>query len=316
MDRRGGESGPGSAASAGDGVNVRVIARLDIKGPNVVKGVHLEGLRIVGRPEHLASRYYQDGVDELIYLDQVASLYGRNNLDETVRRSAEQIFVPLTVGGGIRTVEDIHRLLRAGADKVAINTAAIKNPELIREGARAFGSQCIVLYVEAKSRAPGRYECLTDNARERTGIDVMEWVRKAVDLGAGEILLTSVDREGTGKGYDLELTARVAQEVGVPVIASGGAGNSEHVRQVIAESKADAVCAASIFHYALLEEMRIDVDHFEEGNVEFLKKALPIPTLGRRHITEVRIPELKAFLGQSGIPVRQLRPAFSSVATA
>lgn len=296
-------------------MNVRVIARLDIKGPNLVKGVHLEGLRVLGRPEWFAARYYQDGADELIYLDQVASLYGRNNLVEIVSRAAEQIFIPMTVGGGVRSVEDIHRLLRAGADKVAINTAAIKNPQLIRQGALAFGSQCIVLYIEAKRRASGRYECLTDNAREVSGVDVFEWAQRAVDLGAGEILLTSVDQEGTGKGYDVELVARVAQSVKVPVIAAGGAGNPEHVRRVIVEGKADAVCAASIFHYAMVEEMekRPEPFRFEEGNVEFLKGTLPLSTLSRRQITATQIPGLKAFLKQSGIHVRDFQNEYQRI---
>jgi len=279
-------------------MSVRIIPRLDIKGPHLVKGVHLEGLRILGLPELFAERYYQDGADELIYLDQVASLYGRNHLAEIVSRAAERIFIPLTVGGGVRSVQDIQALLRAGADKIAINTAAISRPELIREGSRAFGSQCIVLYVEAKQRAPGSYECLTDNARERTGLDVFEWVQRAAELGAGEILLTSVDREGTGKGYDLELVSRVAGLVDIPVIASGGAGDVAHVQQVIDEGCADAVCAASLFHYALTDEMAgaLQPERFTEGNVEFLKRALPLTSLGRRHINPIRIPALKARL--------------------
>ena len=297
-------------------MSIRIIPRLDIKGPNLVKGVHLEGLRVLGKPEQFAPYYYQEGADELIYLDTVASLYGRNNLSEIVTRAAEHIYIPLTVGGGIRSVQDIQALLRAGADKVAINTAAIRNPELIREGARAFGSQCIVLYVEAKRRGPGRYECLTDNARERSGVDVFEWVRRAVDLGAGEILLTSVDREGTGKGYDLELTAKVAALVEVPVIASGGAGNPEHIRAVITDGRADAVCAASLFHYGAVEEMRRRAQTFEEGNVEFLKGALPIPTLGRQAISPTRISELKRLLHETGISVRRPRQARQPVLTA
>jgi cyclase len=287
-------------------VIVRIIPRLDIKGPNVVKGVHLEGLRVVGLPEDFAKAYYEQGADELVYLDQVASLYGRNNLEGIVRRTAEQVFIPLTVGGGIRTLEDIQQLLRAGADKVAINTGAIRNPDLIRQGAQAFGSQCIVLYVEAKERGTGKYECLTDNARERSGLDLFDWVKKAVDLGAGEILLTSVDREGTGKGYDLELTAKVSTSTGVPVIASGGAGEPQHIAEAITLGKADAVCAASIFHYALIEEMEVRSERFEEGNIEFLQRKLPIPTLGRRRIQQTSIPELKAFFNEKGIPIRKI----------
>ena len=244
----------------------------------------------------------------------MASLYGRNNLVDIVSRAAERLFIPLTVGGGVRSVEDIHRLLRAGADKVAINTAAIKNPQLIREGAQAFGSQCIVLYIEAKQRAPGRYECLTDNARERTGKDVFEWVREAVDLGAGEILLTAVDREGTGQGYDVELTAKVSAMVDIPVIASGGAGTPAHVLAAISAGQADAVCAASIFHYRIAQEGGGPVDRFEEGNVEFLKGKFALPVEGGEPIQPTTITELKSFLHEAGVPVRRIRETVAAQA--
>ena len=169
------------------GHTTRIIPRLDIKGPNVVKGVHLEGLRVVGDPAELALRYYEEGADELLYMDIVASLYGRNNLLPIVERTAREIFVPLTVGGGVRTMEDIYKLLRAGADKVAINTAAVRNPPFIRQAAKTFGSQCIVVSIEAKLREPGRWEALTDNGREKTGIDACEWALRAAELGAGEV---------------------------------------------------------------------------------------------------------------------------------
>lgn len=290
-------------------MSVRIIPRLDIKGPNLVKGVHLEGLRVLGRPEDFALKYYEAGADELIYIDMVASLYGRNNLAEIVSRAAEQIYIPLTVGGGIRTVEDIQKILRAGADKVAINTAALRNPQLIRDGARAFGSQCIVLYVEAKKRESGQYECLTDNAREKTGVSVFDWIRRAVDLGAGEILLLSVDQEGTGKGYDTELVRQAASLVNVPVIATGGAGNQDHVSEVILEGKADAVCAASILHYKIVEEMGMSGPvRYEEGNVEYLNKRLPIADFGRKNIKTVSIPKLKSHLISQGIHCRRVYP--------
>lgn len=275
--------------------NYRIIPRLDIKGPNVVKGVHFEGLRVLGRPELFASIYYEDGADELIYIDTVASLYGRNNLEEIVRKTAEKIFIPLTVGGGVRSVKDMENLLRAGADKIAINTAAILNPALISEGAKVFGSQCIVLSVQAKERGPGKYECLTDNAREETGIDVFDWVRRAVDLGAGEILLTSVDRDGTGRGYDIGLTSTVAMMVSVPVIASGGAGCIRHVQDVVDLGKADAVCAASIFHYGLIDRSA-DFDDYGEGNIEFLKNRLPVAKYERKDIRPTTISALKKHL--------------------
>lgn len=228
---------------------VRVIARLDIKGPNVVKGVHLEGLRIVGKPGELARRYYEQGVDEIVYMDIVASLYGRNNILAVVEEAARDVFVPLTVGGGIRSLNDIVAALRSGADKVAINTAAIGRPAFLKEAAEALGSQCIVLSVEAKRRAPGKWEALTDNGREATGVDVLDWVAEAERLGAGEILVTSVDQEGTKTGFDVELIAAVHERVRIPVIACGGAGSPEHVGSLVETGAVDAVACASIFHY-------------------------------------------------------------------
>jgi imidazole glycerol-phosphate synthase subunit HisF len=238
--------------------NVRLIARLDIKGPNLIKGVHLEGLRVIGDPQHYAKRYYEAGIDELIYMDTVASLYGRNNLTEIVRSAARDVFVPMTVGGGVRSVADAKTLLRAGADKVAVNTAAVRRPELVTEIAHHFGSQCMVLSIEAKRTAPGRWEAYTDNGREKTGLDVADWVRRGVDLGAGEILLTSVDQEGTRKGFDIELLRTVSGLVQVPVIASGGMGKPEHVVDVVRLGSADAVAIADAFHYGRysVEEVR------------------------------------------------------------
>lgn len=228
---------------------VRIIARLDIKGPNVVKGVHLEGLRVVGKPGELARRYYEQGVDEIVYMDIVASLYGRNNILAVVEEAARDVFVPLTVGGGIRSLDDIVAALRSGADKVAINTAAIAQPGFLKEAAEALGSQCIVLSVEAKQRAPGKWEALTDNGRETTGVDVLDWVVEAERLGAGEILITSVDQEGTKGGFDSALISAVHERVRIPVIACGGAGTPEHVRALVATGTVDAVACASIFHY-------------------------------------------------------------------
>lgn len=227
----------------------RIIPRLDVKGPNVVKGIHLEGLRVVGKPGELARRYYEQGADEILFMDIVASLYGRNNILSVVEEAARDIFVPLTVGGGIRDIEDIALALRSGADKVAINTAAIARPDFLDEAARTFGSQCIVLSLEAKRRAAGEWEALTDNGRERTGRDVLDWVVEAQSRGAGEILVTSVDREGTRKGFDLDLLDRVHERVRVPVIACGGAGGPEDVAAAIDRCAADAVCCASILHY-------------------------------------------------------------------
>lgn len=284
--------------------NIRIIARIDIKGPNVVKGVHLEGLRVIGRPELFADMYYRGGVDEIIYIDSVASLYGRNNLEEIVKRTAEKIYVPLTVGGGIRNVDDVKRLLRAGAEKVAVNTAAINNPKLITDIAKVFGAQCIVVSIQAIKRGEGKYECLTDTGRETTGKDVFEWVKEVYDYGVGEILLTSVNREGTGSGYDIELVQKVSDMVSIPVIAHGGAGSVEHFKDVIVNGKADAVSAASIFHYALAEYMAKNNDYKEEGNIDFLKQALTTVGFGRKNIHPATVLQVKEYLLKEGISCR------------
>ena len=229
--------------------NIRLIARLDIKSPNLIKGVHLEGLRVIGNPQDYAYRYYVQGVDELIYMDTVASLYGRNHLAGIIKEAVKNIFVPLTVGGGIRSVEDAAAVLRAGADKIAINTAAVANPDLITQIAERFGSQCVVLSVEAKQQSNQLWEVLTENGRERSGRDVTEWVDEAVGRGAGEILLTSIDREGTRKGFDVDLLRAVAQSVTVPVIASGGMGIPEDAIDAVTYGCADAVAMADILHF-------------------------------------------------------------------
>ena len=233
-------------------MKIRFIPRLDIKGPNLIKGIHLEGLRVIGDPQAFARRYYEQGADELLYVDVVASLYGRNSLHDIVKLTARDVFVPLTVTGGIRSTDDVREILRAGADKVGINTAATKRPELIREVARRFGSQCMVLSIEAKRLGPGRWEAYADNGREPTGLDVIEWAQRGVELGAGEILLTSVDREGTREGFDCELVAAVSALVPVPVIASGGMGKSVDAVQVVREGRADAVAMADVLHYGRL----------------------------------------------------------------
>jgi imidazole glycerol-phosphate synthase subunit HisF len=252
--------------------NIRLIARLDVKGPNLIKGIHLEGLRVIGSPNEYALRYYLQGVDELIYMDCVASLYGRNHLGDIVKAAAKDIFVPMTVGGGIRSVEDATEILRAGADKVAVNTAAVANPQLITDIAQRFGSQCMVLSIEAKQVGLDQWEVYTDNGRERTGLDVIEWIKRGVSMGAGEILLTSVDREGTRKGFDVALIKAVSAEVAVPVIASGGMGKSEDLLAVVNEGGADAVAMADILHYkraeignirAVAENAGLGVRHYE-----------------------------------------------------
>jgi len=238
--------------------SIRLIARLDIKGPNLIKGIHLEGLRVIGSPNEHALSYYLQGADELIYMDCVASLYGRNHLGEIIKAAAHDIFVPMTVGGGIRSVDDATEILRAGADKVAVNTAAVATPQLITDISRRFGSQCMVLSIEAKQVSQDHWEVYTDNGRERTGLDVVEWAKRGVSMGAGEILLTSVDREGTRKGFDVNLVKAVSGQVAVPVIASGGMGKPEDLLAVVNQGCADAVAMADILHYkrANISEIR------------------------------------------------------------
>ena len=292
-----------------DPPKIRIIPRLDIKGPNLVKGVHFEGLRVLGKPQHFARFYYEQGADELLYMDAVASLYGRNSLLDIVRRTAEEIFIPLTVGGGLRSVDDIRTVLRAGADKVSINTAAIQRPQLIREASRTFGSSTIVISIEAHRTPDGKYEAYVEYGRERTGIDAFAWALQAEELGAGELVVTSIDREGTGKGYDLELTRRIADSVSIPVIAAGGAGKAEHVAEVVSDGHANAVSAASVLHYGCLRRAEFQSSDFQsEGNVEFLKHG---ERFGR--IEPTTIPEIKSRFRDAGIACR---PAPESRASA
>lgn len=230
---------------------MRVITRLDIKGPHVVKTVHAEGLRVVGDPAALAEHYYAEGIDELVYMDIVASLYQRNLDFEQLKAISQNVFIPITAGGGIRSLNDIGMALHAGADKVAINTYAIRNPEFLREATEKFGSQCVVLSVEAKKISEGKWEAYTDGGREKTGVDVLEWVAQCIKIGIGEILLTSIDKDGTRSGYDLDLIRAVEDISSVPVIAHGGAGNIEDVLAAV-HTGADAVSASSIYHYNLI----------------------------------------------------------------
>lgn len=238
--------------------NIRLIARLDIKGPNLIKGIHLEGLRVIGNPNDYAKKYYESGVDEIIYMDTVASLYGRNNLSDIVKKTVKDVYIPITVGGGLRSIDDVKYLLRCGAEKVAINTAATKNPELITEVSRKFGSQCMVLSIEAKRNGDKSWEVYTENGRQKTGMSVLDWAKKGEELEAGEILLTSVDYEGTKKGFDYELIKQVSESVSIPVIASGGMGCLDDVSKAVNESSADAVAMADVLHYERLnlEEIR------------------------------------------------------------
>lgn len=247
----------------------RIIARLDIKGDKLIKSVQLDGVRVVGDPRECAQRYYQQGADELIFMDAVASLYGRNHLADVIQYTAESVFVPLTVGGGLRSLDDVDKALRAGADKVAINTAAILRPEFITEVSREFGSQCMVLQIDAKRNNLGDWEVYVDGGREPTGRNVVDWVKMGVELGAGEILLTSVDQEGTRLGFDIELYQTISKDVPVPVIASGGMGSVQDLIDVIRKGKPDAVAMAHILH-----------------------------------VDKVPLEEIKAGISEAGIPVR------------
>jgi len=248
----------------------RIIPCLDVTGGRVVKGVQFLELRDAGDPVEIAESYDRQGADELTFLDITASSDGRDTMVDVVRRTAERVFMPLTVGGGIRVVEDIRRMLNAGADKVSINTAAVHNPEFVREAAERFGSQCTVVAIDARQvPGEGRWEVYTHGGRKPTGIDVLEWATKMQSYGAGEILLTSMDRDGTRDGFDLELTRAVSDAVDVPVIASGGVGNLQHLVDGVQQGGADAVLAASIFHFG-----------------------------------EYSVAEAKAFMAAQGVPVR------------
>lgn len=288
-------------------MNRRLIARLDIKGPNLVKGIHLEGLRVLGRPEDFARYYSDQGADELLYMDIVASLYNRNSLSEIITRTAQECFIPLTVGGGLRTLDDIRKVLRAGADKIAINTAAVKNPHFIEEAALRFGSSTVVVSIEAIRQSNGTYLAYTENGREHTGLEVREWAYKAQSLGAGEILLTSVDKEGTGTGMDLELTALVSKELSIPVIASGGVGNIKHVEQVLKETEVSAIALASLIHYEFVQSHSLGDVSSIEGNTEFRRNGTIATS-----IEPCNFHSLKGSLRDAGISVR---PSPMQVAT-
>lgn len=257
--------------------NARVIARLDIKQEHLIKGVHLEGWRKIGNPGDHTRRYYAEGADELLYMDVVASLYGRNNLTHIVELAAHDVFVPMCVGGGVRSLEDADRLLRSGADKIAINTAAIAAPDLITRLAERFGSQAVVLSIEAKAQATGTWEAYTDNGRERTGRDVVEWAGQAAALGAGEILITSVDRDGTGRGPDVPLIKAVTEATPLPVIASGGISTPEHALAAVRDGGANAVAMAKAIHYGHVT--LIDVrKHLRQAGYGVPERTLPEPS--------------------------------------
>ena len=227
---------------------LRIIARLDIKNDQLIKGINLEGLRKLGDPNTFAREYYENGIDEVLYMDSVASLYGRNSLEKILERTVQNVFVPITAGGGIRSVEDARKLLSNGADKIAINSAAIKNPKLIRDLANTFGSQSVVLSIEAKSRE-NNWEAYINNGRERTNKNVFDWCIEGINNGAGEILITSIDKEGTFEGFDSNLIDQISKISSVPIVVSGGMGKVEHAKNILENKNLDGIAIAGFFHY-------------------------------------------------------------------
>ena len=234
----------------GPDAGVRVIARLDVKNQFVIKGIHLEGLRKVGDPVDLAKAYYAAGIDEIVFIDSVASLYGRNNLFPVIRKASEEIFVPITIGGGIRSVDDVAQALDSGADKVAINTAAVHNHKLIEDVARKYGSQCVVASIQTK-KVPGGWEAYVDAGREKTGLSALDWARRLVERGAGEMIVTSIDQEGTKSGFDVDVAQTINEAVNIPVIVSGGYGQPRHIGELLKRTRPSGLCFASVLHYKI-----------------------------------------------------------------
>ena len=281
--------------------NIRIIPRLDIKGPNLVKGIHLEGLRVLGNPDDFARYYYENGADELIYQDVVASLYERNSLHDIISRTAKDILIPLTVGGGLRTLEDIRLVLRAGADKVSLNTATIKNPKFISDAANKFGSSTIVIAIEAIKQIDGRYLAYIDNGREETGVEVIQWAQQIEELGAGELIITSVDREGTAEGFDIELIKSISNVVNIPVIAHGGASTMSNIKDAIQLGNASALAIASIFHYASMKKVVHTNSDNTEGNTSFKNSGKDFSIIESCNISDV-----KNILKENKIPCRPI----------
>lgn len=245
----------------------RIIARLDIKNEYVIKGIHLEGLRKIGNPNKLAKKYYEEGIDEIVFMDAVAAYYDRNSLSDIIKEACKDVFIPITVGGGIRKIEDIQTALNAGADKVAINTQAIHQPDFINKASKIFGSQCIVLSIVAKKISENKWEAYIDNGREPTGKDVIEWAKEVEKLGAGEIMLTSIDKEGTKKGFDIELNQAVSKAVNIPIISSGGMGKVDDAISLLINSTVDAIATASLIHYDL-EDIQSIKQNLIQNNIK------------------------------------------------
>ncbi len=280
---------------------IRIIPRLDIKGPNLVKGIHLEGLRVLGKPSEFAKFYYEEGADELFYQDTVASLYGRNSLNEFISEAAKDIFIPLTVGGGLRKIEDIRNVLRFGADKVSINTGAVSRPSFINEASKIFGSSTIVIAIEVIKSEDGKYQVFTDNGREYTGFDAIEWAKEVQDRGAGEIYLTSIDNEGTGEGYNMELIEKVSNNLEIPLIVHGGASTPKDIYEVIKNGNADAVSMSSMIHYTIIKKQLTDKKFdSDEGNKTFLNTQQVYKDFGK-----YKISDIKDYLEVNSIEVRK-----------
>ncbi len=277
----------------------RIIPRLDIKGPNLVKGINLEGLRVLGKPEDFARFYYESGADELIYQDVVASLYGRNSLKEMISKTAKEIFIPLTVGGGIQSLEDILTILRSGADKVCINTAALNDPNFITEAARKFGASTIVVGIEAIKQENGDYMAFTDNGRNATNKLALDWAKESAIRGAGEILITCVDKEGTGDGADVDFIREISDAINIPVVAHGGVGSNDDVLELSKIENLSGASIASLFHYNLIEANRVLEGYEEEGNTQFLQSKI-----SPSNIKSSNIQNLKNDLQKNGVNIR------------
>ena len=248
----------------------RIIAKLEIKGPNLVKGINLEGLRVLGKPEYFSENYYRNGIDELFYQDVVASLYGKNALYETISKTAKEIFIPLTVGGGIRNIKDIYKILKAGADKVSINSKTFTNPGIINDAVKIFGKSTIVSNVEVLKK-DGQYYCYYNNGRTPTNYLAYDWIIKLEELGVGEIILTFIDFDGTGKGFDINFVKKIKKKLSIPLVISGGAGSTKHVSDLFRETNVSGVALASLLHYNLIQGKKISQKEYnEEGNIEFM----------------------------------------------
>lgn len=276
----------------------RIIAKLDIKGPDLVKGIHLEGLRVLGNPNFFAKEYYDDLVDELIYQDVVASLYQRNNLFEIINKTSKNIFIPLTVGGGIKSIDDIKMALKVGADKISINTAAVNNPELISNAANTFGSSTIVISIEASKDQNGEHMVFTDNGREETGKKAIDWALEVCERGAGEIILTSIDKEGTGTGFDIDFIKKISNMTNIQVIAHGGAGKKEDVLDVFQQTKTSAVALSSLIHYSKLSKIKQRDKKKLIGNTEFIQSKTEF-----KNFKNCKVLNLKKYLKKNSINI-------------